>query len=238
MPDSAFFPVSVSTSSLRAQAKQSRAKRKSWIASSQMLLAMTATTLDPPPSYPRKRVSSTPRVLDSIASVSEYWMPACAGMTGRQTSAFSRRHSPEVCKFICPQKKRTQGRPGARCTRGLACQDAHSKKRTRAYRFSGSSPAFPAQWFYSLYRALPGETWLACHRHPCDAKHHHEFDTSHWGVRTTRLCCPPHAPFVKSASASIAPRPNVSDDGQRPLSRDGMTRNKQVICPRRKQKYF
>ena len=64
-----------------------------------------------------------------------------------------------------------------------------------------------------------------------------ELDTSHWGVRTTRLRRPPHALFVKSASASTAPRPNVSDDGQRPLSRDGMARNKQVICPRGKQKY-
>ena len=46
--------------------------------------------------------------------------------------------------------------PGARCTRGLVCK-MHKEKRTRAYRFSGGSPAFPAQWFYGLYRALPGE---------------------------------------------------------------------------------
>ena len=45
--------------------------------------------------------------------------------------------------------KREQGRPGARCTRGLACKKV-AKKRTRAYRFSGGSPAFPAQWFYDL----------------------------------------------------------------------------------------
>src|ERR1700736_3410927 len=31
------------------------------------------------------------------------------------------------------------------------------KKRTRAYRFSGGNPTFPAQWFYGLYRALPGD---------------------------------------------------------------------------------
>jgi len=31
------------------------------------------------------------------------------------------------------------------------------QKRARAYRFGGSSPAFPAQWFYGLLRALPGE---------------------------------------------------------------------------------
>src|SRR5713101_2201671 len=31
-------------------------------------------------------------------------------------------------------------------------------KRTRAYRFSGGTPAFPAQWLYGLLRALPGES--------------------------------------------------------------------------------
>src|ERR1700755_1819185 len=31
------------------------------------------------------------------------------------------------------------------------------ERRTRAYRFRGSSPAFPAQWFYGLFRALPGD---------------------------------------------------------------------------------
>ncbi len=34
------------------------------------------------------------------------------------------------------------------------------QKRTRAYRFSGSIPAFPAQWFYGLLRALPGDQAL------------------------------------------------------------------------------
>ena len=49
--------------------------------------------------------------------------------------------------------------PGARCTRGLVCY-MHKEKRTRAYRFSGSSPAFPAQWLYGLYRALPGDEFV------------------------------------------------------------------------------
>jgi len=52
---------------------------------------------------------------------------------------------------------RVQGMPGARCTRGLVCKSAQ-KKRTRAYRFSGGNPAFPAQWPYGLCRALPGES--------------------------------------------------------------------------------
>ena len=43
-----------------------------------------------------------------------------------------------------------------------------------------------------------------------------------FAVRVTR-------PSSKAQSASTAPRPNVSDDGQRPLSRDGMASNTQVI---------
>ena len=68
-----------------------------------------------------------------------------------------------VLHFVCPHREqRAQGRPGARCTRGLVCNLCF-KKRTRAYRSSGSIPAFPAQWLYGLLRALPGER-LFCHR--------------------------------------------------------------------------
>ncbi len=43
---------------------------------------------------------------------------------------------------------------------------AQLKRRTRAYRFSGNTPAFPAQWLYGLLRALPGERLfcLRCRR--------------------------------------------------------------------------
>jgi hypothetical protein len=65
-----------------------------------------------------------------------------------------------------PLERQGAGKTGcARCTRGLACQ-CTNQKCTRAYRFSGSSPDFPAQWFYGLFRALPGETRLVCHRRP------------------------------------------------------------------------
>ena len=45
--------------------------------------------------------------------------------------------------------------PDARCTRGPVCKTGN-EKRTRAYRFSGEHPTFPAQWLYGLYRAHPG----------------------------------------------------------------------------------
>ena len=70
-----------------------------------------------------------PRVFDSITSVSEYWVPACAGTTIGYASAFSRHTAPELCKFVRPKKERAQGRPGARCTRGLMCK-GNKQKRT------------------------------------------------------------------------------------------------------------
>ncbi len=46
-------------------------------------------------------------------------------------------HTPEVfIDLTLLEKQRAQGRPGARCTRGLVCK-LHKKMRTRAYRFSG-----------------------------------------------------------------------------------------------------
>jgi hypothetical protein len=73
-------------------------------------------------------------------------------------------------------RQRAQGRPGARCTRGLVRKFA-TKKRTRAYRFSGNTPAFPAQWFYGLLRDLPGER-LSCHRRSRGNRYPQKLDTS------------------------------------------------------------
>ena len=48
--------------------------------------------------------------------------------------------------------------PGARCTRGLVCKEvveAHT-----SIQGSGEHPTFPAQWFYGLCRALPGDEFV------------------------------------------------------------------------------
>src|SRR5437660_11031428 len=63
---------------------------------------------------------------------------AALAMTPRYTFAFSRRNPPEACIFVCPPSyQRAQGRPGACCTRGLAC-DLRKQKCTRAYRAAGA----------------------------------------------------------------------------------------------------
>src|SRR5438270_11128097 len=78
---------------------------------------------------------------------------------GREyASAISRRDFARALPIPCPHP-RSRGRRESRVptdTRGLVCQ-THSNRRTRAYRFSRNSPAFPTQWLYGLLRALPGE---------------------------------------------------------------------------------
>ena len=51
---------------------------------------------------------------------------------------------------------RMRAAPAVSCAMGR-------RKRTRAYRFSGGNPAFPAQWLYGLYVLFPA-TNSSCHR--------------------------------------------------------------------------
>src|SRR3979490_327739 len=110
------------------------------------------------------------------------------------------------------------------------------QRRTRAYRFSGSSPAFPAQWFYGLLRALPGDRAFLP---PSPAKvAFRELDASVGASGphdfAVRIKCsrqqhhlrPPH------------PRSNVRDDRERPSEWDGMANHIALIWGSEKPKYF
>jgi hypothetical protein len=99
--------------------------------------------------------SSTPRPIDWNIGVSGILdQPLSRVMTGGYAPAFSRHRSPEFCKAIRPRKQRAQGKPGARCTRGLVC-NVRKRKRTRAYRSSGGIPAFPARWVTAYFVLSP-----------------------------------------------------------------------------------
>jgi hypothetical protein len=131
-------------------------------------------------------------------------------------SAFSRHVLPEACGSFRPlEKKRAQGKPGARCTRGLVCKLC-KEMRTRAYRSSGGIPAFPARWLDGLLRALPGEraflppspaeAWLLANLAPASRRQDH----------TT-------SPYASAALVSHSSRvhripPRVRDDRDPPLS--------------------
>ena len=131
------------------------------------------------------------------------------------------------------KNQRAQGRPGARCTRGLVCNCAQ-RTRTRAYRFSGNIPAFPAQWLDGLLRALPGER-LFCHR---------RLRTCHRKLDASTAASGPHdfaVRFMRATSRAFRVHrisPRVRDDRDPPLV-TGETRGvKSLICPTARAEYF
>ena len=63
-------------------------------------------------------------------------------------------------------RKTSRGRRESRVRAAPAVSCAmENRKRTRAYRFSGGNPAFPARWV-TVYSALSPVTGLSCHRRP------------------------------------------------------------------------
>jgi hypothetical protein len=173
---------------------------------------------------------------------------------------FPRRNAPELHRNHSPQNEEAQGMPGARCTRGLVCK-LH-EMRTRAYRFSGGDPTFPAQWF-TAYGALSPATNSSCHRHrrikgfvaPGWADENlRRFDTSN-GCQDHTVLPYASAPFVcalciahgKTALQSVCaptlprpphPVPTFVTMANAPLLGPGWGELVSVICPTAEAKYF
>ena len=92
--------------------------------------------------------------------------PCCAahGTRYRHDFAFSRRDFARVMQIrlrLCEQ--RAQGMPGARCTRGLVCKNAHCR-RTRAYR-AAETLRHPLRNGFTAYFVLSPVERACCHRH-------------------------------------------------------------------------
>ncbi len=71
--------------------------------------------------------------------------------------------SARVVRIFSPPKSEGAGKTGCALHPRSRVPNNKQKKRTRAYRFSGNTPAFPAQWCYGLYVLCPA-TGLSCHR--------------------------------------------------------------------------
>ena len=136
------------------------------------------------------------------------------------------RMHPSFVGMLALESQRAQGRPGARCTRGLVCKLV-KERRTRAYRFSGSTPAFPAQWFDGLLRALPGER-LSCHRRPRENCSPRELDTSAGVSGPHDFAVRVRAARLKRPSASTASCRTSVTIRETPLIRAG----RRVYSPR------
>jgi hypothetical protein len=152
------------------------------------------------------------------------------------------------------QEQREQGMPGACCTRGLVC-NVHEEVRTRAYRYSRSTPAFPAQWVDGLCRAPWRRIRLAsiaaglmAQSIRLDRSRHRQLGTSH-GCRDHTVLPYASAPYVLRAGfrsqdkpalrlhlragalASTASHPAFVTIAIRPSCRDETGELIELICP-------
>jgi hypothetical protein len=103
------------------------------------------TAPDNKSSYPRMRVSSTPRLLDSIAGASGILdHPPSRVMTiWRHNFAISRHLRPEFClKLPALFDQRAQGMPGAQCARSLVCSVLVAHE-CRHHGHTGKTPGIP-----------------------------------------------------------------------------------------------
>jgi hypothetical protein len=140
---------------------------------------------------------------------------------------------PSCAWSLALHDERAQGRPGARCTRGLVC-NVHKEVRTRAYRSSGEHPAFPAQWFDGLCRALLGDEFvlppslpeLTAKLDPVGRLSPSQSLTPATGARTTRFCRTPQR------RSSCADRSLTAEAALRSLSRATLLASTAARTPR------
>jgi hypothetical protein len=129
--------------------------------------------------------------------------------------AFSRRDPPESVHDHCPSKKqRAQGKPGARCTRSLACESDKAHEHSH-HRFTGNTRPSLRNGFNGLFRALPGDRALlppslrgnrsAKLDASVGAPGPHGFAVRNGAARLASLSRPPHP---ASTSVTIAIRPS------------------------------
>ena len=89
----------------------------------------------------------------------------------------SRRDAPGVLHFVCPPKvKRAQGRPGARCTRGLAGV-LHRNMLPTSIQVQRRTSGLPHAMALRLIRDRPGDR-LSCHHRPVEAFTSRKLDAS------------------------------------------------------------
>ena len=152
-------------------------ERESWIASSQVLLAMTIVS----PSTLHQRVvpanagthnhrsrlheEARPQLGTTRAFVvmgpgsrpGRQWKVRFNFQTADTTLRSQTTCVPSRCNS-CPSKsKRARGMPGAQCTRSPVCAIGSKYAHGYSQRRHRIHPAFPTQWFYGLFRALPGD---------------------------------------------------------------------------------
>ena len=101
------------------------------------------------------REGRSPRTLRSRGSIRSKVIPLSNFKQPTQFRVLAAR-SARALPIVSRPKIRGRRECRMRAAPAVSCANL-CKKRTRAYRFSGGNPTFPAQWLYGLYRDLPGD---------------------------------------------------------------------------------
>jgi hypothetical protein len=141
----------------------------------------------------------------------------------------------DFASALAPSRKEGAGKAG--CALHPRSRATCTKKRARAYRFSGGTPAFPARWFYGFLRALLGDRAFLSPS-PARSLASHELDASvgasgpHDFAVRARLCS-------SFASHARPPHPTARFVTLRNAPLVGETRRvRSVICPTEPAEYF
>jgi hypothetical protein len=134
----------------------------------------------------------------------------------KQDSASSRRDASEVLQK--PSALKIRGRGECRAPNAPAASRANEKAHERSHHgHTGNHPAFPAQWFYGLLRALPGDRAFLP---PSSARLLADL-TPASGCQNDTTSPYASAPFVKRRRHVHRIPPRVCDDRETPLRRGG-----------------
>jgi hypothetical protein len=135
-------------------------------------------------------------------------------------TAISRHDLPEAWPWFSPKRgsRECRMRAAPAVSRAMG-----RRKRTRAYRFSGGNPAFPAQWLYGLYALFPA-TNSCCHR-----RQRIEICLSPVGPTRLRRLDISHGCQNHTTSPYAAPSP-VTPIGEMPPEAEGEGLETPVVC--------
>src|SRR5882672_12912163 len=146
----------------------------------------------------------------------------------RHDFTISRRDTLEVCLDFHPQgNKRAQGKPDARCTRGLVCK-RHKEKTHTSIQVQRRHPAFPAQWFTAYFALSPVSRALLP---PSLRRSSPQSLAPASGARTTRLRRPLESRSSVATFASTASHRTFVTTRDPPLSSGETGEAIVMICP-------
>jgi hypothetical protein len=133
-----------------------------------------------------------------------------------------------------PVRKRAQGRPGARCTRGLVRRRVKRKAHT-SIQVQRKHSGLPCAVVYGLLRALPGDR-LSCHRRRRDTSRPLDASTGASGPHDFAVRVSRRSSFAAIRVHRIPPR--VRDDREPPLSSGETGQSRALICAGSEAEYF